>query len=63
MIRRRPGRAVCRLILIFAVSMAPAAAATLAFDGTDLTPEQVAASRELLDTALALLPASWRNAL
>ena len=48
---------------MLAVSAAQATAPTLALDPTGLTPEQFDASRELLDAALALLPASWRNAL
>src|SRR5687767_11082595 len=48
---------------MLAVSAAQAAPPTLAFDSTGLTPEQLDASRELLDTALAVLPATWRNAL
>jgi len=47
---------------MLAVSAAQAAA-TLAFDSTNLTPQQFDASRELLDAALVLLPGSWRNAL
>ena len=51
------------LILMLAVSGEQAAPPTLALDSDGLTPEQFDASRELLDAALVLLPARWRNAL
>src|SRR5688572_13553862 len=48
---------------MWAVSVAHAAPPpTLAVDSAGLTQEQLEASRELLDAALALLPARWRNA-
>ena len=51
------------LTLMWAVSAAHAASPTLALNSAGLTPEQFDASRELLDAALILLPARWRNAL
>jgi Domain of unknown function (DUF4105) len=48
---------------MLAMSAAQATAPALSFDPTGLTPEQFDASRELLNAALVLLPAIWRNAL
>lgn len=63
MSRSRLWWAAAWLTLMLAVSAVQAAAPTLAFDSTGLTPEQFDASRKLLDAALVLLPANWRNAL
>jgi len=49
------------LTLVWAAAEA-APPPTLAVDGAGLTSEQFDASRELMDAALALLPARWRNA-
>lgn len=52
------------MTLMLAVSAAQAAPPpTLAVDSAGLTSEQFDASRELLDAALILLPARWRDAL
>src|SRR5262245_9787108 len=60
--RCHPGWVAFWLTLMWTVSVARAAPPTLTLDSAGLTPEQLDASRELLDAALTLLPARWRDA-
>ena len=61
MSRCHPSWVAFWLTLVWAAAEA-APPPTLAVDGAGLTSEQFDASRELMDAALALLPARWRNA-